>query len=97
MIKCIFDNYRAKRAVQFTDKCQFLANRYILYTGYSIGIDDCVVIPRKVVKSIVNNEFLKTDPLNPDEAVEDVKNNIMNMSRQQLNQNDNNGFISVES
>ena len=68
-----------------------------MYTGYSIGIDDCVVIPRKVVKSIVNNEFLKTDPLNPDEAVEDVKNNIMNMSRQQLNQNDNNGFISVES
>ena len=70
----------------------------MLYTGYSIGIDDCVVIPRKVVKSIVGNEFLKANPLNTDATVEDVKNKIMNMSNQQLNQNDNNGFvISVES
>ena len=38
----------------------------MLYTGYSIGIDDCVVISRKVVKSIVDNEFLKADQLNPD-------------------------------
>ena len=82
---------------QFIDECRFLANTYMLYTGYSIGIDNCVVIPRKVVKSIVDNEFLKIDPLNPDVAVEDVKNKVMNMSRQQLSKNDNNGFmISVE-
>ena len=73
MIKCIFDNYGAQRAAQFIDECQVLANRFMLYTGYSIGIDDCVVIPRKVVKSIVDNEFLKTNPLDPDVAVEDVK------------------------
>ena len=70
----------------------------MFYTGYSIGINDCVVIPRKVVKSIVDNEFLKADPLNPDVAVEDVKNKIMNMSRQQLKQNGDNDFlISIES
>ena len=70
----------------------------MFYTGYSIGINDCVVIPRKVVKSIVDNEFLKADPLNPDVAVEDFKNKIINMSRQQLKQNDDNGFlISIES
>ena len=98
LIKFIFDDYGAQRAAQFIDECQFLANRYILYTGYSIGIDDCVVIPGKFVKSIVDNEFLKTDPLDPDVAVADVKNKIMNMSRQRLSQNDNNGFmISVES
>ena len=71
LIKCIFDDYRAQRAAQFIDECQFLANRYMLYTGYSIGIDDGVVIPRKVVKSIVDNEFLRANPLNPDAAVED--------------------------
>ena len=98
LIKCFFDNYGAQRAAQFIDECQFVVNRYMLYTGYSIGINDCVVIPRKVVKSIVGNEFLKANPLNTDTAVEDVKNKIMNMSNQQLNQNDNNGFvISVES
>ena len=70
----------------------------MLYTGYSIGIDDYVVIPRKAVKSIVDNEFLKADSLNSYVAAEDVKNKIMSMSRQQLSQNDDNGFIiSVES
>ena len=49
--------------------------------------------PQKVVKSIVDNEFLKPDPLNPDVALEDVKNKIINMSRQLLSQNDNNGFM----
>ena len=53
----------------------------MLYTGYSIGIDDCVVILKKVVKKIVDNEFLKTNSRNPDVVVEAVKNKIMNMSR----------------
>ena len=36
--------------------------------------------------------------LNPDVAVEHIKSKIMNMSKQLLNQNENNGFmISVES
>ena len=98
LIKCIFDDYGAQRAAQFIDECPFLAKRYILYTGCCIGIVDCVVIPRKVVKSIVDKEFLKVNSLDPDVAVEDVENNVMNMSRQQLSQNDNSGFmISVES
>ena len=65
----------------------------MLYTGYSISITDCVVIPKKFVKGIVDNGFLKSDPLDPDAVVEDVKNKVMNMSRQLLSQNDNNGFM----
>ena len=69
----------------------------MLCTGYSTGIDHCVLILKKVVKCIVDNEFLKADPRNPDVVVEDIKNKIMNMSRLQLSQNDNNGFMkSVE-
>ena len=57
-----------------------------------------MVIPKKVAKSIADNEFLKADPLDPDVAIEDVKNKVMNMPRQLLSQNNNNGFmISVES
>ena len=86
LIKCIFDNYGAER--KFIDECQFLANRYMLYTGYSTGIDDCVVISRKVVKRVAGNEVLKVDLQKPGVAVEDVKNKIMNMSKKQLNQNE---------
>ena len=69
----------------------------MLYTGYSIGINGCVVILKKVVKIIVD-EFLKADPLDPDVALEDVKNKDMTMPRQHLSQNDNNRFIiSVDS
>ena len=80
LIKCIFDDYGVQRATQFIDECRFLANRYKFYIGYSIGINDCVIIPRKVVKSIVDNEFLKANLL--DITVETVKNKVMNMSRQ---------------
>ena len=44
----------------------------MLYTGYSIRIDGCVVIPKKVVRIIVD-KFLKADPLDPDVAVEMLK------------------------
>ena len=93
LIKCIFDNYGTQRAAQFIDECQFLTNRYMLYTGNSIAIDDSVVIPRKVVKVIVDYEFLNAHSLDPDVAVEDVKIKVMNMSRQELSQNDSNGFL----
>ena len=43
--------------------------------------------------SIVDNEFLKADSLDPDVAVEDVKNKVMNMSRQKLSQTDSNSFL----
>ena len=33
LIKRIFDDYGPKRAAQFIDECQFLANRYMFYTG----------------------------------------------------------------
>ena len=57
-----------------------------------------MVISRKAVKSIVDNEFLEADPLNPHIALEDVKNKTMSMSRQQLSKNNNNGFmITLES
>ena len=65
MIKYIFDDYGAQTAVQFIGECQFLANRYMLYIGYSIGIDDCVVIPRKIVKSIVDNDIFKSQFTRP--------------------------------
>ena len=69
----------------------------MLYTGYSIGIDGCVTIPKKVVKIIVD-AFLKADPLDPDVAVEDVKNKDMTMPRQHLSQkDDNSSIISVDS
>ena len=55
LMKFIFDNYGAQRAAQFIDKCQFLANRYMLYTGYSIGIDDCVVISIKSTEPRCNS------------------------------------------
>ena len=55
LMKFIFENYGAQRAAQFIDKCQFLANRYMLYTGYSIGIDDCVVISIKSTEPRCNS------------------------------------------
>ena len=42
----------------------------MLYTGYSIGIDDYVVIPKRVVKNIGNKDFSR----GPNTVIENVKN-----------------------
>ena len=42
----------------------------MLYTGYSIGIDDYVVISKRVVKNIGNKEFSR----GPNTVIENVKN-----------------------
>ena len=34
LIKLIFDDYGTQSVAQFIDECQFLANKYMLYTVY---------------------------------------------------------------
>ena len=53
------------------------------------------MIPREVVESIVNKEFSKVSVgQGPDTVViENLKNKVMNMSKEQLSQDDDNGFM----
>ena len=45
ILKCLFEDYGPQLAGNFIDECQFISNRYMLYTGYSGGVDDCIAIP----------------------------------------------------
>ena len=45
ILKCLFDDYGPQLAGNFIDECQFISNRYMLYTGYSVEVDDCIAIP----------------------------------------------------
>ena len=43
LIKCIFDNYGTQRAAKFIH-CQFLANRYMLYTYYRYIVSVSMIV-----------------------------------------------------
>ena len=102
LLKCLFDDYGAERAGRFIDECQFLSNRYMLYTGYSIGIEDCVSIPRSVIEKVVKDSLPDDVDKLPEPVLlallNNVKNKVMSMAKQKLHSQRKNGFlISTES
>ena len=40
ILKCLFDVYGPQLAATFIGQCQFMSNRYMLYTGYCPGVDN---------------------------------------------------------
>ena len=88
IFKCLFDDCGPQVVSKFTDECQFLSNCYMLYTGYSIGIDDCVTIFRQTIEKVVQGSL----PPDADDLPEhclliylsNVKDKVMGMAKQQL-------------
>jgi DNA-directed RNA polymerase II subunit RPB1 len=43
LIQIIHKEYGSKRAVEFIDNIQFLANNWLLVYGFSVGLEDCMI------------------------------------------------------
>ena len=97
ILKCLFDDYGPKVAGKFIDECQFLSNRYMLYTGYSIGIDDCVTISRQTIEKVVQGSLLPDADDLPKHVLliylNNTKDKVMGMAKQQLSSMSKNGFM----
>jgi len=55
----LFRNYGETRAMEFLNQVQFMAMEYLLYHGFSIGIDDCKVTKRDEIQANISQAFLK--------------------------------------
>ena len=98
IFKCLFNDCGPQVVSKFTDECQFLSNCYMLYTGYSIGIDNCVTISRQTIEKVVQGSL----PPDADDLPEhclliylsNVKDKVMGMAKQQLSSSTfKNGFM----
>jgi DNA-directed RNA polymerase II subunit RPB1 len=105
---CLFNKeYSADDATHFVNNVQFLANEYLLYHGFSIGIGDCVSDSRKSGKideivakcfmeaqgyeETVTNEFIKEAKINM--TLGKAKDVGMRIAKESLKETNN--FIST--
>jgi DNA-directed RNA polymerase beta' subunit len=51
--------YNEEVAIQFVNNVQFLANEWLLYHGFSIGIKDCIATETQKINAVVNRCFIE--------------------------------------
>jgi hypothetical protein len=59
LISLFFQEYGDNRCIQFINEVQFLCNHFLLYHGFSIGIDDCKVTRKDEIQKNISKAFLK--------------------------------------
>ena len=84
IIHIVFKDYGAMRCKMFLNQIQFIANYWLLHTGFSVGISDCILekmhqnyIQGVIIKAIETvNHILETEKY--DKNVEQKVNKILN-------------------
>ena len=51
--------YDEEVAISFVNNVQFLANEWLLYHGFSIGISDCIATKTDEIQSVISRCFIE--------------------------------------
>lgn len=58
-ITIFFHEYGKEECINFVNNVQFLAIKYILHFGFSIGMGDCIITKQDEINNAVSRSFLK--------------------------------------
>lgn len=59
ILKLLHCEYSLEECMQFLDSVQFLANRFLVHRGFSVGISDCVVTQKEEIDNVISKALLK--------------------------------------
>lgn len=59
ILKCLHAEQSAEAAMRFIDCLQFLANRFLIHRGFSVGISDCVVTRKQEIDDVISKALAK--------------------------------------
>jgi DNA-directed RNA polymerase beta' subunit len=71
LITLLFQEYSEERCMKFINEVQFLCNQFLLYNGFSIGVDDCKVTKKDEIHMNISKAFLKAKSI--EEHTQDLK------------------------
>ena len=71
LISLFYHEYGEERSMRFLNEVQFLTNHFLMYHGFSIGIDDCKVTKKDEIQKNISKAFLKAKSI--EEHTEDEK------------------------
>lgn len=59
----LLKEYNLKTATDFVDNVQFLTNNWLLLTGFSIGISDCIATKKNDIEDILEKCYIEADEI----------------------------------
>lgn len=75
LVTVLFQEYGEEVCGGFLNDVQFLANRYLLKVGFSIGVSDCVVTKKDEIQTTISRSFMKAKSIEEhtrDERIREV-------------------------
>lgn len=60
-IRLLHKEYSQDIALDFVNNVQFFANEYMLYYGFSIGIEDCIATKKTEIDYIITSSFIEAE------------------------------------
>lgn len=69
MITLLYNEYSEQRCIQFINDTQFLANAFLLYHGFSIGLRDCIISTEATENIKLSNNKLFEDALLHEQSI----------------------------
>ena len=59
ILRIMIKEYPVKVALEFIDNVQFLANEWLMYHGFSVGIKDCIATKEEEIKRAIDKCFME--------------------------------------
>lgn len=66
LIQIIYKEYSPEMAADFIDNVQFLTNNWLLHTGFSVGLGDCVITdPNQVIETenVIQKSYMEAEAI----------------------------------
>lgn len=60
-IRLLHKEYSQEIALNFVNNVQFFANEYMMYHGFSVGIEDCIATKKKEIDYIITSSFIEAE------------------------------------
>ena len=80
LIQVLFKEYDQTVSVFFIDNLQYLANNWLLYTGFSVGASDCIATKEQEIENVITRCFMEAKGVEQTTNIPHIKEIKINAS-----------------
>lgn len=63
LLQVVYKEYGEEVAITLIDNIQFIANQYLLYRGFSIGLEDCIATKKDEIENILTRSYIEAEQI----------------------------------
>lgn len=84
IIHALYQEYSSKTSMDYITHVQFCVNQWLIIRGYSIGIEDCMVMNKDAINEVISEAYIKASAIQdtlPEEFVEPQVHQTLNSAK----------------